>query len=168
VKGAILAQDTNSGPSPQTVGAELSRYQALAAAINRTMLFWEKPRRQPFTSAAGGAGGAGGEGDAARRKDEQEQELLVRAAGLTGPWGVAAYLQAHLQGTYDENRPDQVKHHWDARDTLVVEELACFAPVSDKPVRQTDRQTDRLVDFFWLAGWAGGWVAVCWLRPLAD
>ena len=31
VKGALLAADVNVGPSPQTVEAELARYQALAA-----------------------------------------------------------------------------------------------------------------------------------------
>ena len=46
MKGALFVEDSRSGASPQTVGAELSRYQALAAGLDRTMLFWERGSRR--------------------------------------------------------------------------------------------------------------------------
>ena len=152
MKGALLASDLNAGPSPQTVEAELARYQALAggaiiddcnfylqrslcaslilglslslslslslalsltAGLNRSMLFWEKDTTSQPRQDEGAARG--------------EPPFDITKIGPTGPFGGAAYLQAHLPGTQQEH--DEVSQAWAKRSSVVVEELSCFAPV---------------------------------------
>ena len=149
MKGALLASDLNAGPSPQTVEAELARYQALAAGaiiddchfcvqrslcaslilglslsvslavsltagLNRSMLFWEKDTTSQPRQDEGAARG-------------EPPPFDISKVGPTGPFGGAAYLQAHLPGTQQEH--DQVSEAWAKRSSVVVEELSCFAPV---------------------------------------
>ena len=51
----------------------------------------------------------------------------ISKIGSTGPFGAAAYLQAHLPSTYQEH--DHVKRVCSERSSPVIEELSCFSPV---------------------------------------
>ena len=88
------------------------RCLTLTEGLNRSMLFWENDTTsQP------------------RQYDTARGETLfdISKIGPTGPFGGAAYLQAHLPDTQQEH--DQVSQAWAKRSSVVVEELSCFAPV---------------------------------------
>lgn len=87
--------------------------------LNASQLFWEN-EMTPQHAWVGGQTGVGA-----------ETSFAISKVGATGPFGTAAYLQAHLPSTQQEY--DQVNRAWSEHQSLVVEELSCFAPVSGIP-----------------------------------